>query len=262
MFPMTPWVLRLLIANVVVFLLSMNVPILFNLGALVPRLILSRPWMPVTYMFLHAGLGHIFFNMIALFFFGPRVEGRLGGSDFLKLYFLSGLGGAAGSFLFAFNAPVVGASGAIFGVLLAFAWFWPREKIYIWGVLPIESRWLVGFMTVVSLWSGISGAQSGVAHFAHLGGFAAGALYLWWHEHRAQRRRRAWQKKVQPQIRKGVPGVGEKATIQRWRSTIPLESLHELNREEVRTLLERAEEDGVGSLKPDERAFLDRMAQM
>ena len=262
MFPMTPWVLRLLIANVVVFFVSMSVPMIFNLGALVPRAILVRPWTPITYMFLHAGLGHLFFNMIGLFFFGPRLEDRLGSSGFLKLYFLSGLGGALGSFIFAFNSPVVGASGAIFGILLGFAWFWPREKIYIWGVLPVESRWLVGFMAVAALWSGVSGAQSGTAHFAHLGGFVAGGAYIWWHKRRKTRRKREWEKKVKPKVRKTVPGLGEKTTLQRWRSTIPIESLHELNREEVRQLLDRAEEEGVASLKPDERAFLDRMAQM
>ena len=77
--------------------------------------------------------------MIGLFFFGPRLESRLGSRGFLLLYFVSGLGGAVFSLLFAREAAVVGASGAVFGVLLGFAMFWPRERIYIWGVLPVQA---------------------------------------------------------------------------------------------------------------------------
>ncbi|MBT8398673.1 MAG: rhomboid family intramembrane serine protease, partial [Gemmatimonadetes bacterium] len=159
---MTPWVRRLLIANVVVFLLTSTGTVPGGLLALYPAAFLLQPWGVFTYMFVHANFMHILFNMIGLFFFGPRLELQLGGRSFLNLYLLSGLGGAAFSFLFARNYPVVGASGAVFGVLLGFAYFWPRERIYIWGILPVEARWLVGALAAMSLFSGFSGADSGV----------------------------------------------------------------------------------------------------
>src|SRR5688572_7977565 len=101
MYPLTPWVKKLLIANIVAFLVTTSFqPAYFNL-ALVPAFALTRPWTILTYMFLHAGVGHLFFNMLGLFFFGPRLEVRLGGRDFLWLYFLGGIGGAVFSFFFA-----------------------------------------------------------------------------------------------------------------------------------------------------------------
>ena len=93
---MTPWVRRLVIANAVMFVITMSKPEVTELLALVPALVLVRPWTPFTYMFLHAGFGHVFFNMLALFFFGSRVESRLGGRAFLQLYFISGLTGEIG----------------------------------------------------------------------------------------------------------------------------------------------------------------------
>src|SRR4029079_11028565 len=101
----------------------------------------TRPWTLVTYMFLHAGLGHIFWNMLGLYFFGPRVESRMGSQRFITLYFVSGIVGALFSVVLAPRFAVLGASGAVLGVLMAFARFWPRERLYIWGVLPIDARW-------------------------------------------------------------------------------------------------------------------------
>ncbi|SVD62875.1 uncharacterized protein METZ01_LOCUS415729, partial [marine metagenome] len=169
---MTPWVTRLLVTNVLVFVLVQPETLLYGLMTLFPPAVIGidrfyipampfRPWTVVTYMFLHAGFGHVFFNMIGLFFFGPRLEARLGPKGFLGLYFLSGLGGAAFSFLFSFGAPVVGASAAVYGILIGFAMYWPRELIYIWGVLPIQSRWLAAALVFVSLYSGISGSGGG-----------------------------------------------------------------------------------------------------
>jgi membrane associated rhomboid family serine protease len=263
MYAMTPWVRRLLIANVVVFIASASLPTLYYEFALVPALLLQRPWTGVTYMFLHAGLGHLFFNMIALFFFGPRLEMRLGARDFLWLYFLSGFGGAAFSFLFAPQYPVVGASGAVYGVLLAFAMFWPRERIYIWAILPVEAWLLATIMVGASLWSGISGSQSGVAHFAHLGGLAFGFAYLKVRDWRRGSARREFQKKLEVGASGGgasAPGVlQERSALRRWEG-IPVDALHEINRDEVTLLLEKARALGVRALSVGERQFLDRMA--
>src|SRR5262245_25296508 len=161
------------------FFLQQTVTGLTGLLAFRPALIFYRPWTIVTYMFLHDpnGFTHILFNMLGLYFFGSRVEERLGSSRFLMLYFLSGIAGAVASFFFAPGASVIGASGAVFGVMLAFAMFWPDAQILFWFI-PMEARIAVILMTVMSLWSGYRGSRTGVADFAHLGGFAGGYLYL------------------------------------------------------------------------------------
>ena len=259
MYPMTPWVRRLLIANIVGFVLAQLVPGLYFQLALVPRVVLVRPWTLVTYMFLHADLAHIFFNMIGLFFFGPRLEERLGGKDFLWLYFVSGLGGAAFSLLFARDYPVVGASAAVYGVLLGFALFWPRERIYIWGILPVEAWLLAALLVGGSLWAGISGSASRTAHFAHLGGLALGFVYLRWRDWARGAPRRQFQKKISEPPPGAPTASGERASVRRWEA-IPLEGLHELNREEVVALLRKVNRLGVKSLTPAERQFLDRMS--
>lgn len=259
MYPMTPWVKRLLVANVVMFILTMSMQQLYYHLALVPMAVLVRPWTVVTYMFLHADLTHILFNMIGLFFFGPRLEEHLGGKDFLWLYFLSGIGGAAFSFVFARQAPVVGASAAVYGVLLAFAMIWPRERIYIWGILPVEAWLLATLLVGGSLWAGISGSQSNVAHFAHLGGLAFGFVYLKARDWRKGSARREFQKKMDQAQGGGGGLMGDRNAVKRWKA-IDVDQLHELNREEVVHLLEKIDEHGVKSLTPSERQFLDRMA--
>jgi membrane associated rhomboid family serine protease len=257
MMPLTPWVKRLLLANVAMFLVTYASPRLFNALLLYPPWVLYRPWTLVTYMFLHGGFGHIFFNMLGLYFFGPRLENRLGGRQFLTLYFLSGLGGAVFSFFFARQYPVVGASGAVYGVLLGFAMFWPRERIYLWMILPIEA-WLLCVLVIAgSLWAGVTGSASGTAHFAHLGGLAFAFGYLRWAEWRRGAGRRAWNKAItanQPSV-----GMSDRDALARWKA-ISLDGMHEINREEVIRLLVKAEAEGTRSLTVAERAFLDRMA--
>jgi membrane associated rhomboid family serine protease len=213
MYPMTPWVKRLLLANIVMFIVSRAVEGLYFLLALVPMAVLYRPWTVGTYMFLHADLTHLFFNMIGLFFFGPRLEERLGGRDFLWLYFLGGLGGAVFSFLFARTSPVVGASAAVYGVLLGFALFWPHERIYIWGVLPIQAWLLAALLVGGSLWAGVADTGSRTAHFAHLGGLAFGFAYLKWRDWHRGAARREFRKKLD-----GAPpgldgGVSDRAAV-------------------------------------------------
>lgn len=250
---MTPWVTRLLIANVAVFFLTAAVPILpVRPLVLIPAYILVRPWTLVTYMFLHAGLWHIFFNMLALFFFGPRLEGRLGGRHFLGLYFASGLTGALLSLPFSPFAQIVGASGAVYGVLLGFARYYPRERIYIWGVLPIEARVLVIIMTVLSLWGGFGGGGGGVAHFAHLGGFLGGFLYLKWREVGSPAAR--FKAKAAPLRGRKPPARSE---VEGWKR-IRRDGLHPINQAELDRILDKIGATGVSSLTPEELAFLER----
>ena len=264
---MTPWVTRLLVTNVIVFLVLPYGSLPYALLTLFPPAVVGldqvfipgmpfRPWTLFTYMFLHAGFMHLLFNMIGLFFFGPRLEARLGSKGFLGLYFLSGLGGAAFSFVFSFNAFIVGASAAVYGIIIGFAMYWPRELIYIYGVVPVQARWLATFVVAISLYSGISGSDGGTAHFAHLGGLAVGAGYLRLRDRRLGKDLRDFRRKVNhsPSMEGSAPDARR-----RW-AAIDLASIHDLNRNEVEELLARVDREGMGALSVDERQFLDRMS--
>jgi membrane associated rhomboid family serine protease len=241
----TPVVKTLLIANLGVFLLQMAATGLENAFVFVPRLAIIRPWTIITYMFLHGGLMHLVFNMLSLFFFGPRVESRLGSRNFTILYFLSGITGALLSFFFSPNAPIIGASAGVFGVMLGFAHFWPNEPILIWGVLPVPARVMVIGMTVLALWSGLGGVRSGVAHFAHLGGYAGAWLYLRWLE----RSRMSFKRKASA----APPDAARR--VEGWRK-IDMKTVHEVNRDEVNRILDKISAQGVASLTEQERLFL------
>jgi membrane associated rhomboid family serine protease len=243
--------MTLILANLAMLLLGHSMPRLEMSLALVPALVPARPWTLVTYMFLHAGFAHLFFNMLALYFFGPRLEARLGGRRFIALYLISGVSGALLSIFTPFVA-IVGASGAVFGVMLGFAHFWPREPIYIWGLLRIEARVLVVLMTALALFGAWSPGQSGIAHFAHLGGFLGGFLYLRWIELRSPA--------VQFRARAAAPPPRRSmADMERWRRIRP-DALHPVNREEYERVMAKVELTGVASLTADERAFLDRFS--
>jgi membrane associated rhomboid family serine protease len=251
---MTPWVTRLLFANGAVFFLQMTVGrgVTYWLG-LIPAEVLTRPWTPFTYMFLHGDLMHILFNMLGLFFFGPRLEERLGSRHFLGLYLTSGLMGAALSVLTP-HALIVGASGAIFGVFLGFAYYWPRAQIYIWGIIPVEARVLVVAVTALSLWAGFSGGSGGIAHFAHLGGFIGGLLYL------KGRERLGSGARFRAAAAPPAPKPPATSDLARWRS-IDQADLHPLNRAELDRILDKISATGLQSLSAGERAFLERFSQ-
>ncbi len=244
---MTPWVKRLVFANIAVYLLQMSLPGITRAFALVPALLLVRPWTIITYMFAHStfGLTHILFNMFALYIFGPRVEMRLGEKHFIRMYLIAGVTGGLLSLFFTPFASIVGASGAVFGVQLAFAMYYPRERIYIWGVIPVEARLLVILMTAMTLYGGFKGG-GGVAHFAHLGGYIGAFLYLKWAEKRSPSKQ--WEAKLAGPPPSKIP-LGD------WRS-VDLARVHEVNRDEVQRILQKIEQQGEGSLSAQERVFL------
>lgn len=253
---MTPWVTRLLIANVAMFALQGFLPdAIVNQMVFVPRLVLLRPWALVTYMFLHGSLTHLLFNMLGVFFFGSRVEARLGARRFLTLYFLSGVSGAVASLIFSPMAGVIGASAGVFGIMMAFATFWPRERIYIWGVLPVEARVLVIITTVMTLYAGFGGARGNTAHFAHLGGYVGAWAYLWYiQRNTAQRRFQARIDAVEPRVLRRAPSLR--------REQLNLEGVHELTREEVDRILDKINAQGMQSLTPEELRFLSNFAPL
>ena len=242
---MTPWVLRILIATVLMFFVQQTASGVTPLLYLVPTQVLTRPWTLVTYMFLHAGLGHIFWNMLGLYFFGPRVESRMGSQRFITLYFVSGIVGALFSVVLAPRFAVLGASGAVLGVLMAFARFWPRERVYIWGVLPIEARWLVIIYAAIDILGFNGFGKLGIANVAHLGGFAGALLYLLFLERRQGARR--FKQAATPRVAESALG--------NWRN-VDRGSIHAVNREEVDRILDKISASGLASLTPQERQFL------
>ena len=249
---LTPVVRALLIANVAAYFVQYTMPQLANAFVFYPPLALVRPWTIVTYMFLHApGFTHIGFNMLALFFFGPRVEERIGSRRFTYLYFIAGVTGALLSFIFSPRAPIIGASAGVFGVMMGFAYFWPHAIIHIWGIIPVPARMLVILTTLMAFWFGFGGRGGNIAHFAHLGGYAGAYLYLKWLD-RAKGRFR--KKALAP-----TPEAAKRA--EDWKA-IDVSRVHAVNRDEVNRILDKISAQGTASLTPQEKLFLSNFVPM
>ena len=190
---MTPVVKALILANIAGFvgtwLAEMVSVDLVGMLGLRPVDILTRfqLWRGVTYLFLHAGLFHLLFNMLALWMFGVEMERRWGSKYFLKYYFVCGIGAAVTVLVLSllpffadttlYTSLTVGASGAIYGVLLAFGLYFPTRPILMFFVFPVPAKYAVMIMGAIALYSSMTGAD-GVAHAAHLGGLVAGYLFL------------------------------------------------------------------------------------
>jgi membrane associated rhomboid family serine protease len=175
----------LIIINVAVFLLMYLAPRLLRYLALTPALVVQNQayWQVVTYMFLHGGTWHLLFNMLALYMFGVPLERNLGSGEFLLFYFATGIG--AGLATLAVNwytgmayIPVVGASGAIFAVLLAFATLFPDTRILFMFFIPMRAPVAVLVFAGIELFSMFTNTRSGVAHLTHLAGLLFGWLYF------------------------------------------------------------------------------------
>jgi membrane associated rhomboid family serine protease len=140
---------------------------------------LSRAWWTiVSYMFVHGGFWHLALNMYTLYIFGPRVEHAWSAGEFTRFYLLCGLGGWFFHLLFARDALLIGASAAVLGVTLAYATRWPDDEVYLFGVIPLKVKWMVAGLVVLNIVGGMAEQHGGVAYLAHLGGLAAGWLYL------------------------------------------------------------------------------------
>jgi membrane associated rhomboid family serine protease len=189
---------RLLIAWNVIFFLGMTIAEKLNptfyelalgyLGLVPAALFHGFIWQIVTYMFLHGSFMHILFNMLALWMFGSELEHEWGAKRFLQYYFVTGIGAGITNAVFQPHSfvPIVGASGAIYGLLLAFAIRWPNRPILIWFLFPMPAKYFViifgAFEFVSSLPSVMDRGQGhggGIAHLAHLGGILFGLLFLW-----------------------------------------------------------------------------------
>ena len=182
-------VLVLIGLNILVYLAELllkNLPII-PLLSMIPLAIMRGGWIWqfVTYMFVHdpRSITHILFNMLALFIFGQQVERHMGSREFLLFYLLTGMLAGFFSFLvYVFtgflNVSLMGASGAIFAVQLAFAVFFPRSVIYLWGLLPLKAPVMVIGFTALEVILMVTGLGGNVAHATHLAGFAFGWFYF------------------------------------------------------------------------------------
>lgn len=188
-----PVIKYLLISNVAIFFLAMFggllrfegvslEPYISYIFALYPMGQGFQAWQIVTYMFMHGSVMHLLFNMFALWMFGMDLENEWGSKKFLLYYLVCGLGAGLSNLfigpLFGSAGPTVGASGAIYGVLIAFGMMYPDRPIFIYFLLPIRARYFVLLYIVLEIYAGITGTADGVAHFAHLGGAAVGFIYL------------------------------------------------------------------------------------
>ena len=272
---LTPWVKRLLVANAAVGAIDLLLTIsgargvLWQAMAFTPAEVLSRPWTPLTYMFVHAGFFHFLFNMLTLFFFGPPLEERWGSREFLKFYLVAGLGGALLS-LATPLASIGGASGAVYGIMLAYAMYWPDNPVYIWGIFPVKVKWLVLALAAISAFGALASYGSGVAHWAHLGGFVTAFLYL-----KSPWAPSPWGSTPSPR-RKGksggfvasLPGLRRKkenateAPKPQKPAGAPIRARDEQQLlDDVDRILEKISARGLGSLTEEERKRLDEVSR-
>ena len=153
----------------------------FPLFGLVPRMVWSELmiWQPFTYLFFHGGIWHVLINMFVLWMFGSELERLWGKSHFLKFYFVTGVGSGFLTMLFSLQSitPIVGASGAVYGVLLAYGLTYPNRQIYLYGIIPIKSIWFVIGIGMIAFMSSFNNISQ-VSHITHLSGMLIGYLML------------------------------------------------------------------------------------
>lgn len=143
-----------------------------------------RIWQPLTYMFMHGSFDHLFFNMFSLWMFGSTLENYWGTKRFIFYYLVCGIGAGLLNMLIPGFHVSVGASGAIYALLLAFGMMFPNEYIYLYFLVPIKTKWFIIGMVAIELFEGIFRSYDGIAHFAHLGGMLIGLiLILYWRKH-------------------------------------------------------------------------------
>jgi len=270
MYGLTTWVRRLLVANLLVFLIQNTLFVDSNFikaFAFAPLSAWDQPWSFVTYMFLHAGILHLAFNMLVLFVFGSSVEERMGGRAFFLFYILCGIGGAASSFVLRQAVPVtqiIGASGAVLGVAVAFAWYWPDHPVFVFPLPdPITAKWLVTFLVAFDLVLALIRASDGIAHLAHLGGVGTALLYLkgqdWWATRGAGHGRQRPETKVlvsqPPRVSRGS-GIPPSTQRTKSRGEPDARANAEIDR-----VLDKIIAGGVDSLTPAERKFLTEISR-
>jgi membrane associated rhomboid family serine protease len=261
---MTPWVGRLIVVNAVVLLLLMTLfPALTPSLQFEPHRAFRAPWSFVTYMFVHAGLLHLAFNMLMLFFLGPPVEHRMSSRRFIRYYLFCGLGGALLSLGLASVtsvAPFVGASAAVLGVAVAFAIYWPDAELMVFPFpVPIKARTLIVGLVLLDLFAVAVGWGDGVAHWAHLGGALFG--YLTFRFEGVMRERPTPTPRPAERVLVMKPeqhSAEHPAPPPRAERPRPGKDPVTL---EMNRVLDKISAKGITSLTPEERRFLDDIAK-
>jgi membrane associated rhomboid family serine protease len=236
----------LLIANGVLFLLQLVLgwQVIAALG-LVPALVLRQfsVWRLFTYMFLHGGVLHLAFNMFVLWMFGSEIERHWGRDRFLFYYVLTGLGAGVASVLLQPNSlrPVIGASGAVFGLLVAFALMFPSRVVYVFMLFPMRAKYFVILLGVLELVFSLDRA-GGIAHFAHLGGLVTGYVFLR-HRYLAHLLKAVFSQRRQRKR--------SAASIREEQKLVDL-------RGEVDRILDKITREGIDSLTPKEKRILEK----
>ena len=265
---LTPWVGRLIIANAVVLLLLMTVftsPALQEALRFAPGEALRRPWTFVTYMFVHAGLLHLLGNMLMLFVFGPPVEHRLGGRAFILYYLYCGIGAAVLSLALSGIMPtgaIVGASGAVLGVGVAFALLWPEAELLVFPLpMPVKARTFILILIGLDIVLSQITPHDGIAHLAHVGGAAFGYLVF---------RLLAFSRRSPHPPPRAVERVvmvqsGAAEPEQHRTPPAPIRPRRRADADpvaaEVDRVLDKISEQGIASLTAAERRFLDEVSR-
>ncbi len=243
----------------------------------------GRWWTAVTYMFVHANLWHLAANMYALFAFGPRLEHELGARRFLRFYALAAAGGLVFHALFARTGVLIGASAAVFGVMGAYALQWPKDELYLFGIVPLRVWTVVLLFSAFNLAMGLyaAGPASGVAYLAHLGGFAVAWFYMRTPQGVSidQLRQRVSQvsdsddsppraiPRALPRSRERLDEVDEivaksKALAAKHPTALtPVPAPAEVKPDEVNRVLDKISAQGLESLTDDERRLLEEMSK-
>jgi membrane associated rhomboid family serine protease len=221
---------------------------------LVPSRILHQAWIwqPVTYLFVHGSFIHWLFNMLTLWMFGRELEARWGTAFFVRYYFVCGLGAALCLLVLMPNLthPTIGASGAIFGVLIAFALMFPHETLYLYFFLPLKTWQAVALFAVIDIFAGLEGNLSLPTIIVHLGGMATGYLYLKSGEWRYARwSPRQWTISLMNAIRS------------RRRKPVVLHEVTDDLVKEVDRILEKVLREGADSLTPHEKQLMERYSK-
>lgn len=174
--------ITLIAVNLLVFILEFVYPPVINFLALTPTVALDNfmVWQFVSFMFVHAGIAHILLNMWGLFIFGPAIEKRMGKSKFLLFYLITGISSGIFHILLEgiSDIPLVGASGAVFGVMTAYGLMFPRNLIFFYGFFPMPAIVFIIFIGILQVVYGIGGLDPGVANYGHLGGMLTGFILV------------------------------------------------------------------------------------
>jgi membrane associated rhomboid family serine protease len=245
----------------------------------------EQPWTVLTYMFVHGDFLHIFFNMYSLWLFGRRVEQAWNPRSFGLYYVWCGLGAWLMHLMMTRDGTLIGASGAVYGVMLAYAMRWPDDEV-LFFLVPVKVKWLVAGLAVLDLTRGLGvvGASPNVAYFAHLGGFAFGWLYLRWISAGVSLERLRERMSPLPDVpdeppraiprsrprdserREGIDEVIARsnkalAAPRRPATATPVAHARDAKTEALDRVLDKISEKGLSSLTSEERKLLEEMSK-